>query len=97
MLVYEEEGNWRIGLESYYTGRQFRADRSETDDYWIVGFMALRKFKNLSVYVNFENFTDTRQHRMEDFRVETHFKPSFPEIWAPTDGSVINAGFILEL
>lgn len=97
VLVYEQEGKWRIGLESYYTGRQFRNDRSKTDDYWIVGFMAMRKFNKLSVYINFENFTDTRQHKLENFRIETHFKPNFPQIWAPTDGRVINAGFILEL
>lgn len=97
VLVYEEEGKWRIGFESYYTGQQFRVDRTQTDDYWIVGFLAMRKFENLSIYINFENFTDTRQHRLEDFRIGTHIKPDFPEIWAPTDGSVVNAGFILEL
>ncbi|MGB3463857.1 MAG: TonB-dependent receptor, partial [Cyclobacteriaceae bacterium] len=97
VLVYEEEGKWRIGLEAYYTGRQFKSDRTQTDDFWLVGLMVMRKIGKVSLYVNFENFTDTRQHRLEDFAIETYIKPNFPEFWAPTDGRIINAGFILEL
>ncbi|MCR9251002.1 MAG: TonB-dependent receptor [bacterium] len=97
VLMYEVEDKWRIGYEAYYTGRQFRNDRTRTDDYWTMGFMVMKKIKNVSLYVNFENFSDTRQHRMESFDVDAHFKPDFPELWAPTDGRIINAGFILEL
>ncbi len=97
VLMYEVEDKWRIGYEAYYTGAQFRSDRTQTDDYWMMGFMVMRKINKLSLYINFENFTDTRQHRLEDFQVDTHFKPDFPEIWAPTDGRIINAGIILEL
>ena len=97
VLMYEKEGKWRIGYEAYYTGKQFRNNNSITKSYWIMGLMAMRKFDKLSLYINFENFTDTRQHRLEDFTVNTHFKPEFPELWAPTDGRVINAGLILEL
>ncbi len=97
VLMYELEEKWRIGYEAYYTGRQLRNDRTETDDYWTMGFMVMHKINDLSLYINFENFSDTRQHRLENFQVDTHFKPDFPEIWAPTDGRIINAGFILEL
>jgi len=97
VLMYELEDKWRIGYEAYYTGRQFRSDRTQTDDYWMMGFMVMRTINKLSLYINFENFTDTRQHRLENFQVDTHFKPDFPEIWAPTDGRIINAGFIFEL
>jgi len=95
VLVYEVEGKWRVGYEAYYTGNQFRADGSITPDFWITGLMVMRKFKALSLYVNFENFTDTRQHKLENFQAETHFKPNFPEIWARTDGFITNAGLIL--
>jgi outer membrane receptor for ferrienterochelin and colicins len=97
VLIYEVEDKWRIGYEAYYTGRQFRYSRTKTDDYWLMGFMVMRKFNNLSLYINFENFTDTRQHKMEEFNIDSHFKPDFPEIWAPTDGRIINGGLILEL
>lgn len=97
VLMYEVEDKWRIGYEAYYIGTQFRSDRTQTDDYWMMGFMIMRKINKLSLYINFENFTDTRQHRLENFQIDTHFKPDFPEIWAPTDGRIINAGFIFEL
>ncbi len=97
VLMYEVEDKWRIGYEAYYKGEQFRSDRSLTKDYWTMGFMVMRKINNLSLYINFENFTDTRQHRLEDFQIDIHIKPDFPEIWAPTDGRIINAGLILEL
>lgn len=97
VLVYEVHGKWRIGYEAYYTGSQYRADRTLTDHYWTMGFMVLRKFKNISLYANFENFTDTRQHKLENFNISSHYKPQFPQIWAPTDGFLINAGLIIEL
>lgn len=97
VLVYEEEGKWRLGLEAYYTSRQLRNDLSETDDYWIVGFMALRKFKNLSVYLNFENFTDTRQSRFENINLGASMTPELLDVWAPLEGFVVNGGIIVEL
>ncbi len=97
VLIFEQEDKWRIGFESYYTGRQFRSDRTKTDDFWIIGLMAMRKINMWSVYINFENFIDTRQHKLENFNITDHFKPQLPEIWAPTEGSIINAGLILDL
>ena len=97
VLMYEVEDKWRIGYEAYYTGRQFRSNRTLTDDYWVTGFIVMRKINKLSVYISFENFTDTRQHRLEKFQANRHFKPDLPEIWAPTDGRIINAGLILDL
>ncbi|MEQ9424303.1 MAG: TonB-dependent receptor [Cyclobacteriaceae bacterium] len=97
VLVYEVHDKWRIGYESYFTGEQFLADRTKTDDFWTMGLMAMRKIGKVSLYINFENFTDTRQHKLENFDVQDHFKPEFPQIWAPTDGRIINGGLILEL
>ncbi len=97
VLVFEQHGKWRIGLESYYTGSQFRSDYSETRDYWIVGLMGLRQFKHFSVFLNFENFVDSRQSRYEDIVMPPLSNPTFAEIWAPTDGFVINGGFIWNL
>lgn len=97
VLVYEEEGKWRLGLEAYYTSRQLRNDLTETDDFWIVGFMALRKFKNLSVYLNFENFTDTRQSRFENINLGASNSPELLDVWSPLEGFVVNGGIIVEL
>lgn len=97
VLVYEQHGKWRVGLESYYTGRQFRSDLSQTDDFWIVGFMVLRKFEKISLYANFENFNDTRQSRFEPINLGNSVNPEALDIWAPMDGYILNAGIILEL
>lgn len=97
VLVYEQHGKWRIGLESYYTGRQFRSDLSRTDDYWIFGFMMLRKFEKISLYANFENFNDTRQSRFEPINLGNSMNPEALDVWAPLDGYIFNAGIILEL
>ena len=96
VLVYEEHGKWRMGYELYYTGEQLREYLSKTSDYWVMGFMIMRKLKQLGLYVNFENFTNTRQHNMESFDINDHLKPNFPNIWAQVDGFIVNVGLILE-
>lgn len=97
VLVYEQHGKWRIGLESYYTGRQFRNDLSKTKDFWILGFMVLRKFEKISFYANFENFNDTRQSCFEPLNLGNSMNPEALDVWAPLDGYIFNGGIILEL
>lgn len=97
VLMYEVEEKWRIGYEVYYTGEQLLSDNSKTRDYWMMGFMVMREFERLSLFINFENFTDTRQSRYQDMVLPPHSDPTFTEVWAPTDGFVANGGFILKL
>lgn len=97
VLVFEQHGKWRIGFEAYYTGRQFLSDYTQTRDYWITGLMMLRQFDHWSFFLNFENFIDTRQTRYESIVQPPYTDPTFREIWAPTDGFVINGGFIWKL
>lgn len=96
VLVYEVEGKWRIGLEAYYTGEQYRRDLTRTDNYWITGLMVLRKFKHISVYSNFENFSDTRQSKFENINLGSDMNPEQLDIWAPLEGFVVNAGIIID-
>ena len=95
--MYEVEEKWRIGYEVYYTGEQLLSDNSKTRDYWMMGFMVMREFERLSLFINFENFTDARQSRYQDMVLPPHSDPTFTEIWAPTDGFVANGGFIFRL
>ncbi|MEM9720232.1 MAG: TonB-dependent receptor [Bacteroidota bacterium] len=97
VLVFEQHGKWRIGLESYYTGSQFRSDYTETRDFWIVGLMGLRQFKHFSLFLNLENFIDSRQSRYQDIVLPPFSTPTFAELWAPTDGFVVNGGIIWNL
>ena len=97
VLVFEQHGKWRIGYELYYTGPQYLSDRSKTPDYWIMGLMGLRQFERFSLFLNFENFLDARQTRYGELVYPPASNPRFAEIWAPTDGFVVNGGFIINL
>ncbi|AHM61578.1 TonB-dependent Receptor [Flammeovirgaceae bacterium 311] len=97
VLMFEQHGKWRIGYEAYYTGQQYLSDFSQTRDYWIMGLMALREMESFSLFLNFENFVDARQSRYSDIVYPPYTNPSFAQIWAPTDGFVINGGFIWKI
>lgn len=56
------------------------------------GFMAERLWERLSVYINFENFTGTRQTRFDSMYTGSISNPVFRDIYAPVDGFVINGG-----
>ncbi len=91
VLMYETD-KWRIGYETYYTGAQSLSDGSKTNAYWLMGFMLLRTIKDTDIYINFENFTDTRQSRYSPIVNSEHASPIFSELWAPTDGFIFTAG-----
>ncbi|HCX20659.1 MAG TPA: TonB-dependent receptor [Cytophagales bacterium] len=94
-LMYEVEEKWRVGYELYYIGNQYRSDYTQTQDYWMMGIMAMREFERLSIFLNFENFTDTRQSRFQDMIIPPATIPTSTEIWAPTDGFVANGGVMI--
>lgn len=91
-LIYEKEGVIKLGLEGYFTGKQYLSDKSRTPAEKEFGFMAEKIFKKFSVYANFENFTDTRQSRDKSVVNGSHLNPTFDEIWTHTEGFVFNAG-----
>lgn len=96
-LIYEVHEKWRVGLEGFYFSPQKLSSGLRTTDYWIFGFSVQRNWQHLSVFVNFENFTDTRQTRFGPIYSGTLAHPQFAEIYAPLDGFVSNAGIILKL
>ena len=95
VLMYESE-KWRIGYETYYTGKQFLSNGTETTDFVTMGLLIIRNFKLASVFVNFENFTDRRQSRFSPLVLPPHENPVFPEIYAPTDGFIFSVGLIIK-
>ncbi len=92
VLIYEKEDRWKLGLEAYYYSRQPLTDGSFGKPYWAFGFMAEKLWEHFSIFVNFENFTDTRQTRFDTIYTGTVSKPSFRDIYAPLDGIVVNGG-----
>ncbi len=97
VVMYDEEEKWSVGYELYYTGWQFDESYDKKPDYWIMGFMVMRHFERLSVFINFENFTNTMQTNFEPLVLPPYNNPVFPDIWAPTDGFVVNGGFKFNL
>jgi len=97
VLLYEVEEKWKIGLEAYYFSKQQLSDGATGKFYWITGFMAEKLWKKFSLYINFENFTDTRQTKFDTIYTGTIDNPQFRDIYAPLDGFVVNGGIKLRL
>ena len=97
VLLYEVEEKWKIGLEAYYFSKQQLSDGATGKSYWITGFMVEKIWKRFSLYLNFENFTDTRQTRFDTIYTGTIDDPQFRDIYAPLDGFVLNGGIKLRL
>ncbi len=97
VLMYEVEDKWKLGAEAYYYSKQTLNDGSNGKPYWIFGFMAEKLWERFSIYVNFENFTDTRQTRFDSIYSGSITNPVFRDIYAPLDGFVINGGLKLKL
>jgi iron complex outermembrane receptor protein/outer membrane receptor for ferrienterochelin and colicins len=96
-LIYEKEGVIKIGLEGYFTGKQYLSNGTHTPAFSELGFMTEKIFKRFSLFVNFENFTDTRQSNYKNVVNGSHLNPTFDEIWTHTEGFVINGGIKLKL
>ena len=97
VLLYEVEDKWKIGMEGYYFSKQKLSDGSTGKSYWINGFMVEKLWEKFSLYVNFENFLDTRQTRFGSIYTGSLDNPVFKDIYAPLDGFVINGGIKLRL
>ncbi|NLU92403.1 TonB-dependent receptor domain-containing protein [Chitinophaga sp. Ak27] len=97
VLMYEKEEKWKVGLEAYYYSKQSLTDGNTGKPYWICGFMAEKLWEKFSLFVNFENYLDTRQTRFDTIYTGTVTHPVFRDIYAPLDGLVVNGGLKLKL
>lgn len=97
VLMYEVEDKWKIGAEAYYFGRQKLSDGATGKSYWTAGLMAEKIWERFSIFINFENFTDTRQTKFDTIYTGSITSPVFRDIYAPVDGFVINGGIKIRL
>jgi outer membrane receptor for ferrienterochelin and colicins len=97
ILMWEKENSWKAGLEAYYYSRQELSDGSFGKSYWVTGFMAEKIWNKVSLYINFENLTDTRQSKFDSIFTGTITEPRFNDIYAPVEGFVVNGGIKLRL
>ena len=92
-LIYEKENNFKLGLEGYFADKQYLYDGKQTPSFWVFGFMAEKTmWKHFSFFINFENFTDTRQSNYKRVVNGPNNNPTFDDIWTHTEGFTINGG-----
>jgi outer membrane receptor for ferrienterochelin and colicins len=97
VLMYEKEEKLKIGLEAYYFSPQKLNDNATGKSYWTFGLMGEKTWEHFSLFVNFENFTDTRQTRFDTIYTGSINNPVFRDIYAPVDGFVVNGGIKIKL
>jgi iron complex outermembrane receptor protein/outer membrane receptor for ferrienterochelin and colicins len=91
-LLFEREGNFKAGVEAYYTGRQTLTDRTRARPFWVFGLFGEKSFGKYAIFFNAENVTDTRQSRFGAVVLPPHQQPAFAEIYTHTEGRVFNGG-----
>jgi len=96
-LIFEREEKFKTGIEAYYTSSQFLTNRFKTRAYWVLGIFGEKMFGRFSLFINAENINDTRQGRFTQVVFPPHQMPGFSEIYAPTEGRVINGGIKIRL
>ena len=89
-LANEKDGDYRVALEAFYTGPQYLYDGSKTRDYWVTGLLLEKVIRRVSLVLNFEDLTDTRQTRFGPVVVPPVTAPTFKEIYAPLEGFMVN-------
>lgn len=94
-LLYEYDEKLRLAFEAFYIAKQYLSSGELTRDYWVMGISAERKFEHFSLFVNAENFLDSRQTRFDPIYTGTIQNPQFKEIYSPIDGFIFNGGFRL--
>ena len=103
-LLFVVDNKWRIGWDYEYKSEQVIGSYGyETPSLFTTGIVVERTLANFVIFLNAENFTDTRQTAYGDITtgpflgVDGVGTPQFTEIWAPLDGFFFNAGLKIKL
>ena len=96
VFAYEFDEDFRLGIESAYTGKQYLDNGTTTDSYLFMAAMIRYDVGKASFVLNCENLFDKRQNKNGSLVIPPFSNPSFPEIWAPLDGRVINLSMHLK-
>ena len=96
VFAYEFSDDFKAGIEASYTGRQSLDNGSLTTPYTLAAVMLRYNLGKASFVLNCENLFDQRQNKNGSIVMPPYTNPSFPEIWAPLDGRVINLSMHLK-
>lgn len=90
IVAYEFSKKFRAGIEAAYTGKQFLENGQTTTPYVFAALMMRYNVGKVSLVLNCENLLDYRQNKTNQVVYPPFKNPTFPEIWAPLDGRVVN-------
>ena len=96
VFAYELNEDFKVGVESSYTGKQYLDNGTSTDPYLFMAVMLKYSVGKAIFVLNCENLFDKRQNKNGSLVIAPLTNPSFPEIWAPLDGRVINLSMHLK-
>ena len=96
-IIYEKEDNFSVALEGYSISSMFRDFDTKTKQYYTIGLIAQKHFKNYTIIANCENLFDVRQTRFENIIILPNDNPTFRQVYAPLDGRVFNIAMRIEL
>jgi iron complex outermembrane receptor protein len=97
VLMFEIEEKLKMGLEAYYFSPQKLNDGATGREYWLFGLMIEKIWEKFSIFINFENFGNTRQTKFDTIYTGSITNPTFRDIYAPVDGFVVNGGLKIKL
>lgn len=101
VAMWERHGEFRAGLEMYYTGEQRVEDslyRTVSEPYLDVGFLAEITRGPASWFINAENILNVRQTREESLLLPQRGPDGqwTTDIWSRNDGFILNGGVRLK-
>lgn len=96
VFAYEIDKDFKIGVEASYTGKQYLENGTSTNPYTLAAIMLRYNVGKVIFVLNCENLFDERQNKNGSLVSAPYTNPSFPEIWAPLDGRVINLSMHLK-
>lgn len=96
-LLFVVENNWRIGWDYEYKSEQVLSSQLNSPAIFTTGIVVERTLNNFVIFLNAENFTDTRQSKYESLISAPYATPQYTEVWAPLDGFFFNAGIKIKL
>lgn len=97
VAMWERHGEFRLGLEMYYTGEQ-RVEgspfRTRSDPYLDIGLLGEITLGRASWFINAENILDVRQTREESILLPVRAAEGqwTTDIWSRNDGFIVNGG-----
>jgi outer membrane receptor for ferrienterochelin and colicins len=95
-VMYDWMEKLRLAYEVFYVGQQYLTNKEKVGDYWVMGVSGEYKlYKDFNIFLNFENFLDSRQSRNEAMFSGSIQNPQFREVYTPTEGFIYNGGFKL--